>query len=95
MKAHNIGFETITEALSKKRRRYDAASPLRSSSILDARELFILVKKTSQDRTETGQGTSHYPAFVFKSLEKAQKFLEDVGAEDHQVVSVYDKLRIY
>lgn len=96
MKVHNVGFETITEGISKKRRQYDAASPLRKSYILDGRELFVLITNAGHDRYNMTAGrVSHYPSYVFKTREKAQEFLNEVGATDHEVTSVYDQLRVY
>jgi hypothetical protein len=78
--------EELTEAISRKRRQYSPGSPLRHSHVLDGRELFVCVDSIS--------GNSYYPSYVFKTIEAAQKFLDDVGQDQHIVVSIYDKIKV-
>lgn len=85
----------VNEAISRKRRQYEPFSPLRDSRILDAKELFILIKVSAQDRYALGQNGSNYPQLVFKTPDRAKQYLEDNEIDDHNVVSVYNQIKFY
>lgn len=96
MKYKNIPIRSkVTEALSRKRRAYEPFSPLRDSRILDSKNLYILMPKFTQDRYSNRQSISDYPQLVFKTIERAQMFLDDNQIEDHMPVTIYNQIRAY